>query len=206
MAQFFHIHPETPQSRLINQAVNILQAGGIIIYPTDSAYALGCQLNNKSATVRIRRIRQLDDKHHFTLVCRDLLELSTYARVSDMAYRLLKAFTPGPYTFILQATKEVPRRMLHPKRKTLGLRVPNHPIVRDLLEAHGEPIMSTTMTMPGESVPMIEPDAMRDLLGKQVDSIIDGGYCGIEATTVVDLTGTIPEVIRVGKGDPAPFE
>jgi len=206
MAQLFHIHPETPQQRLINQAVDVIKDGGIVIYPTDSAYALGCQLSNKSAMVRIRRIRQLDEKHNFTLMCRDLSELSTYAHVDNPSYRLLKAFTPGPYTFILKATKEVPRRMLHPKRKTLGLRVPDHPIVRDLLETLGEPIMSTTMIMPNESIPMIEPDAMHDLLGKQVDLIIHGGYCGIEPTTVVDLTGETPVLVRVGKGDPSPFE
>jgi tRNA threonylcarbamoyl adenosine modification protein (Sua5/YciO/YrdC/YwlC family) len=206
MTQFFSIHPDSPQARLIREAVYIIKHGGLIVYPTDSGYALGCQLGDKHALERIRRIRQLDKHHNLTLVCRDLSTLGTYAKVSNTVFRLLKAFTPGAYTFILPATSEVPRRMLHPKRRTLGLRVPDNTITLALLEALEAPLMSTTLILPQADAPLSEPDAIRDLLGKQVDLIIDGGNCGHEPTTVVDLTGDYPAIIRRGKGDPSPFE
>ena len=200
MSQFLQIHPDNPQSRLIQRAVEIIREGGVIVYPTDSGYALGCHIGDKQAMERIRRIRQLDDKHHFTLVCRDLSELSLYAKVSNSAYRLLKNLTPGPYTFILLATREVPRRLQHPKRKTIGLRVPDNTIAQSLLEALGEPIMSTTLILPGEDMPLTDPYEIREILEHSVDLVIDGGYCGIESTTVVDLESDEPEIIRQGKG------
>ncbi len=206
MSQFFQIHPETPQKRLVAQAVQILRQGGVIVYPTDSGYAIGCHLGDKQAADRIKRIRQLDDKHNFTLVCRDLSDIGTYAKVDNTQYRLLKAHTPGPYTFILDATSEVPRRLLHPKRKTIGLRVPDNNIVQALLGELGEPIMSSTLILPGEENPMTDPDEIRDKLEHELDLIIEGGFCGMEATTVVNMTGAVPEVTRVGKGDPAPFQ
>ncbi len=205
MSQFFQIHPETPQKRLIKQAVDILRNGGVIAYPTDSGYALGCQLDDKQATTRIKRIRKLDDKHNFTLVCRDLSDVGIYAKVNNTQYRLLKTFTPGPYTFILDATSEVPRRLLHPKRKTIGLRVPDNAIVQALLGELGEPIMSSTLILPDETDPMTDPDDIRQALEHELDLIIEGGFCGMEATTVVNMTGDVPEVTRVGKGDPEPF-
>jgi tRNA threonylcarbamoyl adenosine modification protein (Sua5/YciO/YrdC/YwlC family) len=205
MSQFFQIHPENPQSRLINQAVDIVRAGGVIVYPTDSAYALGCHLGDKAALDRIRRIRRLDKDHNFTLVCRDLSELAAYARVDNTAYRLLRNNTPGPYTFILEATSEVPRRLKHPKRRTIGLRVPDNIIARELLGALGEPLMSVTLIMPGDEYPLIDPYDIRQTLEHDVDLIIDGGYCGMEPTTVIDLSGETPELVREGKGDPAPF-
>lgn len=200
MSQFFVIHPENPQARLIRQAVDILNDGGVIIYPTDSAYALGCRIGDKAAIERIRTIRKLDDKHNFTLVCRDLSELASYARVDNPTYRWLKQATPGAYTFILEATKEVPRRLMHPKRKTIGLRVPDHPIARDLLATLGEPLMSVTLILPGEDLPQTDPYEIRHLLEHAVDLIIDGGYCGLEPTTIVDLSGDEPLVLREGKG------
>lgn len=206
MSQFFQIHPENPQMHLIRQAVTIMRNGGVVILPTDSAYALGCCLDNKAAVDRIRRIRRLDEKHNFTLLCRDLSDLSTYARVDNATYRLLKSYTPGAYTFLLKATSEVPRRLQHPKRKTIGLRVPDCAITQALLEALEEPMMSTTLIMPGETLPLIEPQAMADILGKQVDLIIDGGYSGVEQTTVIDLLEGEPKVIRYGKGDASDFE
>lgn len=205
MSQFFAIHPDNPQSRLLRQAVSIIDAGGLIVYPTDSGYALGCRLGHKAALDRIRRIRQLDKEHNMTLVCRDLSEISSYAKVSNPIFRLLKAFTPGAYTFILQATREVPKKMLHPSRRTLGLRVPENQIALSLLECLEEPIMSTTLILPEANFPLCEPEAIRDLLGSQVDLIIDGGHCGHEPTTVVDLTGDKPKIIREGKGDINPF-
>lgn len=205
MSQFFQIHPENPQSRLINQAVDIVRAGGIIVYPTDSAYALGCHLGDKAALDRIRRIRRLEKDHNFTLVCRDLSELAAYARVDNRAYRLLRNNTPGPYTFILEATSEVPRRLKHPKRRTIGLRVPDNLIARELLGALGEPLMSVTLIMPGDEYPLIDPYDIRQTLEHDVDLVIDGGYCGMEPTTVIDLSGETPEVVREGKGDAAPF-
>ncbi|MDX1800720.1 MAG: L-threonylcarbamoyladenylate synthase [Marinobacter sp.] len=206
MSQFFQIHPETPQKRLINQAVDILRKGGVIVYPTDSAYALGCHLGDKQAADRIKRIRRLDDKHNFTLMCRDLSDVGVYAKVDNTQYRLLKSFTPGPYTFILNATSEVPRRLQHPKRRSIGLRVPDNAIVQALLGELGEPIMSSTLILPGEDHPMTDPEDIRDRLEHELDLIIDGGFCGLEATTVVNLCDTVPEIIRVGKGDPSPFQ
>ena len=206
MSQFFAIHPETPQARLIQQAVSLIQGGGVIVYPTDSAYALGCQLGDKKAMERIRRIRSLQENHNFTLVCRDLSELGTYAHVDNTTYRLLKHATPGPYTFVLEATREVPRRLIQPKRKTIGLRVPDHPIPQALLHALNEPLMSATLIMPGDDYPMTDPYDIRDSLEHEVDLVIDGGFCGLEATSVVDLTGPTPVVLRAGVGDVSDFE
>ena len=205
MAQFLQVHPDNPQPRLIRRAVEILREGGVVCYPTDSSYAFGCQIGAKDAMERIRRIRQLDDKHLFSLVCRDLSEITTYAKIDNQAFRLLKALTPGPYTFIHQATKQIPRRMLHPKRKAIGIRVPDNIICLALLAELDEPILSTTLMLPGDEHPMTDPQAMRDALDRQVDLIIDGGYCGLEPTTVVDMTAEPPQVLRVGKGDPAVF-
>lgn len=206
MSQFFQIHPDNPQKRLITQAVEILRNGGVIIYPTDSGYALGCCMGEKKAIETIRRIRQVDSKHNFTLVCREFAELSNFAKMENTSYRLIKGITPGPYTFILPATREVPRRLMHPKRKTIGIRLPDNAIAQALVEELGEPIMSSTLLMPGESLPLTDPYEMRGLLEHEVDLIIDGGYCGFEATTVVELTGDSPEVVRVGLGDVALFE
>ena len=206
MSQFFQIHPDNPQPRLIRQAVEMLRQGAVIVYPTDSAYALGCHLGDKKALDRIRAIRRVDDKHNFTLVCRDLSQAATYAKMDNTAYRLINAHTPGPYTFILPATREVPRRLLHPKRRTIGIRIPDNRIAQALLEELGEPIMSTTLILPGDDMPLTDPYEIRQLLEHQVDLIIDGGYCDLEPTTVVDLTGELPQVVRRGKGDPAPFE
>lgn len=205
MSQFFALHPDNPQSRLLRKAVTIIEDGGLIVYPTDSGYALGCRLGNKAALERIRRLRQLDKNHNMTLVCSDLSQLGNYAKVSNPIFRLLKAFTPGSYTFILNATSEVPRLMLHPKKRTLGLRVPDNNITLSLLECLEAPLMSTTLILPGAKAPLSEPEAIKDLLGAQTDLIIDGGNCGHEPTTVVDLTGDYPEIIREGKGDPEPF-
>ncbi|MBA1247804.1 MULTISPECIES: L-threonylcarbamoyladenylate synthase [Pseudomonas] len=206
MSQYIEIHPENPQPRLIRQAVDIIQSGGVIAYPTDSSYALGCRIGEKNAVERIRRIRQLDDKHNFTLVCRDLSELGLYAKVDTSTFRLIKAHTPGPYTFILNATREVPRILLHPKRRTIGVRVPEHPITQALLEELGEPLMSVSLIMPGEKESLSDPYEMRDQLDHLVDLIIDGGMGGLEPSTVVSLTDSEPEVLRVGAGDPEPFE
>lgn len=205
MAQFFQIHAENPQHRLIVQAADIIRKGGIVVYPTDSAYALGCHIGDKDALDRIRTMRKLDKNHNFTLMCRDLSELATYARVDNAVYRLIKNHTPGAYTFILEATAEVPRRLLHPKRKTIGLRVPNNPIALALLAELGEPIMTSSLLMPGEEYPMTDPYDMRGPLEHSVDLIIDGGFCGLDPTTVIDLTGDAPELIRQGKGDFSPF-
>ena len=207
MSQFFQIHPENPQARLVRQAADIISSGGVIAYPTDSGYALGCHLGDKAAMETIRRIRQLDDKHNFTLMCRDLSELATYARVDNASFRLLKHATPGPYTFILRATPEVPKRLMHPKRRTIGIRVPDNAIAQALLEALGEPIMSVTLIMPGDEFPLTDPYDIRDLLQHELALVIDGGYCGLEPTTVVELDEDEgPRVLRVGKGDPAPFQ
>lgn len=205
MSQFFQIHPENPQQRLINQAVEIIHKGGVVVYPTDCAYALGCHLGDKAALEKIKRIRQLDDKHNFTLVCRDLSEISTYAKVDNTSYRLLKAHTPGAYTFILKATSEVPRRLLHPKRRTIGIRIPDNEIVLALTEALGEPIMSTSLIMPGEDMPLMDPYEIREILQHHVDLVIDGGYCGMEATSVINLVDEIPEIVRQGAGDVSDF-
>lgn len=200
MSQFFTIHPDNPQLRLIHQAVEIIRQGGVIIYPTDSAYAIGCHIGDKKALDRIRQIRHLDKHHNFTLVCRDLSELALYAKVDNQVYRTLKANTPGSYTFILEATSEVPRRLMHPKRKTIGLRVPANPIALALLEELGEPLMSVSLIMPDDEYPLTDPYDIRDMLERRVDLIIDGGFCGLEMTTVVDLTGDTPEIIRQGVG------
>jgi len=205
MSQFFAIHPDNPQARLLRQATAIVDEGGLIVYPTDSGYAFGCALGNKSALQRIRQLRQLDKNHNMTLVCRDLSQLGRYARVSNPIFRLLKAFTPGSYTFILNATSAVPRLMLHPKRKTLGLRVPENNIALALLNCLEAPLMSATLILPGAEAPLSEPESIRDILGSRVDLIIDGGNCHQQATTVVDLTGDYPEIIREGKGNPEPF-
>ncbi len=206
MAQYFEVHPVNPQPRLIRQAVDILRRGGVIAYPTDSSYALGCHLGDKDAMERIRTIRQVDKHHNFTLVCADLSQLAQYARVSNSDFRLLKAHTPGPYTFILEATREVPRRLQHEKRKTIGLRVPDHPVVRALLADLGEPIASSTLILPGETLPLSDPQEIRARLERQLDLVIDAGPCGMEPTTVVVLEDGVAEVVRVGRGDPAPFQ
>jgi tRNA threonylcarbamoyl adenosine modification protein (Sua5/YciO/YrdC/YwlC family) len=205
MAQFFQIHPDNPQARLIHRTVEIVRQGGVIVYPTDSSYALGCAIGDKNAMDRIRAIRRVDEKHHFTLVCRDLSEIATYARIDNQAYRLLKTLTPGPYTFLYQATKQVPRRLQNAKRKAIGIRVPDNVIVQALLAELNEALMSTTLILPGDEMPMTDPYEVRDLLDHAVDLIIDGGYCGFEPTTVVDMTGENPEVVRVGKGDAGLF-
>jgi tRNA threonylcarbamoyl adenosine modification protein (Sua5/YciO/YrdC/YwlC family) len=203
MSQFFHIHPDNPQLRLIKQAAQIIQSGGVVALPTDSCYALVCQLDDKGAVERLRRIRGVDEKHHLTLLCRDLSELGVYARVDNRQFRLLKAATPGAYTFILEATKEVPRRLSHPSRKTIGLRVPQHRIVQCLLEELGQPLLGATLTLPGDEESLTDADTIRERLEKLVDLIIDGGVCAHGPSTVIDLTGPEPEVVRVGRGDPA---
>ncbi|WP_067701474.1 MULTISPECIES: L-threonylcarbamoyladenylate synthase [unclassified Erwinia] len=205
MSQFFYIHPENPQPRLIKQAVELLNKGSVIVYPTDSGYALGCKLEDKTAMERICRIRKLDGNHNFTLMCRDLSELSTYAYVDNTAFRLIKNNTPGNYTFILKATKEVPRRLMSDKRKTIGLRVPSNPIALALLEALNEPMMSTSLMLPGNDFTESDPEAIQDEIGKLVDLIIHGGYLGQQPTTVIDLTENTPEVVREGVGDVQPF-
>jgi tRNA threonylcarbamoyl adenosine modification protein (Sua5/YciO/YrdC/YwlC family) len=206
MAQFLEIHPQNPEPRLIKQAVDVLRSGGVIVYPTDSTYALGCSIGDKNALERIRRIRQISEKHNFTLVCADLAAIATYAKVPNSAYRLLKAYTPGAYTFILPATAEVPRRLMHPKRKSIGIRVPDSAVAQALIAELGEPIMSTSLILPDESHPLVDIYDIQDRLDKHVDLIIESSGCGLEATTVVDLVGGGAEVIRVGKGDPTPFQ
>ena len=206
MSQFFALHPDNPQARLIRHAVDIIRDGGVAVVPTDSTYAIVCHLDDKGAVERIQRIRQLDKKHNFTLLCRDLSEIATYALVENQDYRLLKTLTPGPYTFILKATRQVPRRLQNERRKTIGIRVPDNRIAQALLEELGEPLMSSTLILPGEEFPMIDPYEMRDLLGHEVDLVIDGGYCGLEPTTVVVMEGEAPELARKGKGDAALFE
>ncbi|KOC87525.1 L-threonylcarbamoyladenylate synthase [Winslowiella iniecta] len=206
MSQFFYIHPENPQPRLVKQAVEMLNKGGVIVYPTDSGYALGCKLEDKTAMERICRIRQLDGNHNFTLMCRDLSELSTYAHVDNSAFRLIKNNTPGNYTFILKATKEVPRRLMNEKRKTIGLRVPSNPIALALLEALNEPMMSTSLMLPGNDFTESDPEEIQDSIGKVVDLIIHGGFLGQQPTTVIDLTDDAPVVIRTGVGDVKPFQ
>ena len=205
MSQFFRIHPVNPQHRLIHQSVEILKKGGVIVYPTDSAYALGCHIGDKKAIDRIRDIRRLERDHHFALVCRDLSELGVYAKVNNAAYRQIKAATPGPYTFILAATREVPRRLVDSKRKTIGLRVPDNEICRALLAELGEPIMSTTLILPNDEYPLTDPDEIKDAMHHHVDLVIDGGYCGLETTTVVNLENDYPEIVREGMGDVSLF-
>ncbi|WP_016798467.1 L-threonylcarbamoyladenylate synthase [Vibrio cyclitrophicus] len=206
MSQFFYVHPDNPQARLITQAVAIIRNGGVVVYPTDSGYALGCQLENKQALERICKIRRIDDKHNFTLLCRDLSELSLYARVDNVAFRLLKAHTPVPYTFIFKATKEVPKRLMNAKRKTIGIRVPDNKIALDLLEAMGEPLMSTSLILPGNETTESDPEEIRDSLEHAVDVILNGGYLGEQPTTVIDFSDDDAVVLRRGAGDPAPFE
>lgn len=206
MSQFFQIHPDNPQKRLISKAVEMIRQGAVVAYPTDSAYALGCHLEDKKALDRIRAIRQVDNKHNFTLMCRDLSEIATYAKVDNASYRLLNHCTPGPYTFILPGTREVPRRLLHPKRRTIGIRIPDNRVTLALLEELGEPMMSSSLILPNESMPMTDAETIRDKLEHQLDLIIDAGPCSIEPTTVVDMTGEVPEVLRHGRGDSSLFE
>lgn len=203
MSQYFEVHPQNPQPRLLKQAAQILHDGGIVAVPTDSSYALACHLDDKAAAEQLRRLREVDDKHHLTLLCRDLSALSTYARVDNRQYRLLKAATPGPYTFILEATKEVPRRLSHPSRRTIGLRVPDHPVLQELLALFGEPLLATTLIPPGETEPMNDPQEIRDRFQKRLQAVIDAGACPMQPTTVVDLTGELPVLLREGRGDPA---
>lgn len=205
MAQFFVIHPENPQPRLIHQTVEIIRNGGVIAYPTDASYALGCGLGDKEAQQRIRAIRGVDEDHPLTLVCRDLAEISIYAKVDNRQFRLLKANTPGCYTFILEATREVPKRLQHPKRKTVGLRVPDHPILQALLAELGGPLLSTTLQLPGDDQPLSDPYDIRDLLERQIDLVLDGGYGDVDTTTIIDLSGEVPVLVRAGKGDIQPF-
>jgi tRNA threonylcarbamoyl adenosine modification protein (Sua5/YciO/YrdC/YwlC family) len=209
MSQFFEVHPQNPQLRLLKQAVQLLERGGVLAVPTDSSYALVCHLDDKTAADRLRRIRQVDDKHHLTLICRDLSELASYARVDNRQYRLLKLATPGPYTFILEASKEVPRRLSHPSRKTIGLRVPEHKTLQELLGLHGAPLLSTTLILPGQMNPLNDAQDIREQLQHELAGVIDAGACALEATTVIDLTpmgdGGEPEVIRAGQGALAPL-
>jgi tRNA threonylcarbamoyl adenosine modification protein (Sua5/YciO/YrdC/YwlC family) len=202
MAQYFEVHPDNPQPRLLKQAAQILHGGGVVAIPTDSSYALVCHLDDKAAAEALRRIRGVDDKHHLTLLCRDLSELASHARVDNRQYRLLKLATPGPYTFILEATKEVPRRVSHPSRRTIGLRVPDHRVTQALLEVFGQPLLGTTLIAPGESDPMNDPREIRERLQKQIQAVIDAGACPRQATTVIDLSGDEPVLVRLGRGDP----
>lgn len=205
MAQYFVIHPDNPQPRLVNQAVEILRQGGVIAYPTDSSYALGCMLGNKDAQMRIRQIRGVDEDHHFTLICRNLAELASYAQVDNSQFRLLKANTPGQYTFILKASREVPRRLQHPKRSSIGLRVPQHAVTQAMLEALDGPLLSMTLSVAGEEYPSNEAWEIRDRLEHQLELVIDAGPCKAEPTTVIDLTGDTPQLVRAGAGALAPF-
>jgi tRNA threonylcarbamoyl adenosine modification protein (Sua5/YciO/YrdC/YwlC family) len=205
LSRYFEIHPKDPQPRLIKQAVEIIRDGGVVAYPTDSSYALGCHIGDKAAMERIARIRQVDKHHHFTLVCRDLSEIARYARVNNQQYRTLRAFTPGPYTFLLEATRETPKRLQNPKRRTIGIRVPDHPVPRALLAELGEPIMSSTLILPGEDVPLSDGQEIQERLKHLVDAVIDGGNCGFEPTSVIDLAGPAPVVVRAGKGDVSVF-
>ena len=201
MSQFFTLHRTHPEIRLIKRAVEIVRKGGLIAYPTDSCYALGCHIGDKAAMERIRRVRGVDDRHHFTLVCRDLSDIGTFAKVNNAQYRLLLAHTPGTYTFILEATRELPRRLAHPKRATVGVRVPEHPVTHALLTELNEPLLSSTLIMPGDENPLNDAEAIRSRLEHDVDLILDGGACGIEPTTVIDLSGPEPILVRKGKGD-----
>ncbi len=205
MSQFFQIHPENPQARLISQAVDIINQGGVVVYPTDSAYALGCHLSDKNAIERIRKIRNLAPKHNFTIMCRDLADISTYAKVDNITYRTLKAHTPGALTFILNATREVPKRLMHPKKKTIGIRIPENEITQALLSSLGEPLMSVSLILPNDEYPMTDPWDIRETLEHHVDLVIDGGYCGFDPTSVVDLSDDEPVVLRTGKGDVSDF-
>lgn len=203
MAQYFEVHPQNPQTRLLKQAAQILHAGGIAAVPTDSSYALVCHLDDKAAAESLRRLREVDDKHHLTLLCRDLSELASYARVDNRQYRLLKLGTPGPFTFILEATKEVPRRLSHPSRRTIGLRVPDHRVTQELLAVFGAPLLATTLIPPGETEPLNDADQIRQRFEKRLQAVVDAGACPGQPTTVIDLTGEAPELVRRGRGDPA---
>ncbi len=203
MSQLLELHPKNPQVRLVRKAVEAVRGGGVIAYPTDSCYALGCAIGDKGAMERIARIRQTDKRHHFTLVCRDLSEIARYARVENWQYRLIRAVTPGPYTFLLEATREVPRRLQNPKRRTIGIRVPDHPVPLLLLGELGEPLMSSTLHLPGDPYPLTDAAEIHARLKHEVEVVLDGGNCGLEPTTVVDLAGGAPVIVRVGKGDPA---
>ena len=205
MSQYFAPHPDDPQPRLIKQAAQIVRDGGVIALPTDSCYALACQLDDKDAVTRLRRIRGIDDKHHLALLCRDLSEIAQYAEVDNVQYRLLKSTTPGPYVFILAATREVPKRVSHPSRKTIGLRVPRNAITQALLQELGGPLLSSTLIMPGETVPLNDGEEIRQRLEHLIDLVLDGGACGIEPSTVIDLTETVPKLIRAGVGELSPF-
>ena len=206
MSQLFQVHPDNPQARLIRQAVEIVRDSGVIIYPTDSSYAIGCQIGDKAAMDRIRQIRRLNDDHNFTLIGRSLSELSAYTKLDNQAHRLIKNLTPGPYTFILKATKQVPKRLMHAKRKTIGVRIPDNRVAMALLDELNEPLLSSTLILPGDDMPMMDPYEMNQILGHGVDLILDGGYCGFEPTSVIDLHDETPKVRRVGKGDVSLFE
>ncbi len=206
MSQYFKVHPVNPQLRLLNRAAEIIREGGIVVYPTDSSYALGWHLGDKNALERVRRLRGIERDHDFTLACRDLSDISIYARVENSAYRLLKSLTPGPYTFVLKATHELPKRLQDPKKRSIGIRVPDNEIAQMLIGALGEPLMSSTLLLPGDSLPMTEPEEIRDRLTRQVDLVIDGGHCGVEPTSVLDLSGEEIVVVRRGKGDVSAFE
>jgi tRNA threonylcarbamoyl adenosine modification protein (Sua5/YciO/YrdC/YwlC family) len=206
MARYFDVHPENPQRRSVGQVVELVREGGLIAYPTDSCFALGCQLGNREGIDRIRAIRHLDDRHHFTLVCQDFAQLGQFVHINNAVFRSIKAATPGSYTFILPATKEVPRRLLHPKKKTVGVRIPDHIVTQALLEELGEPLLSSTLLLPDEEEPMTQGWEIKELLDHQLDAVVDSGDCGTEPTTVVDFSDDVPEVVRVGAGDPTPFE
>jgi tRNA threonylcarbamoyl adenosine modification protein (Sua5/YciO/YrdC/YwlC family) len=206
MARYFDVHPENPQKRAVGQVVELVREGGLIAYPTDSCFALGCALGNKDGIGRIRSIRHLDDKHHFTLVCEDFAQLGQFVHISNAVFRSIKAATPGSYTFILPATKEVPRRLLHPKKKTVGVRIPDHVVARALVEELGEPLLSSTLLLPDQDKPMTQGWEIKELLDHQVDAVVDSGDCGTEPTTVIDFSEDFPEIVRIGAGDPRPFE
>ena len=203
MAQFFSVHPDNPQVRLLKQAVQLLNQGQVLAVPTDSSYALVCHLDDKNAADQLRRVRGVDDKHHLSLLCRDLSELANYAKVNNQQFRAIKQATPGPFTFILEATKEVPRRVSHPQRKTIGLRVPDHKVLQELLALHGAPLLASTLIMPGETVPLNDPEELRERLEHQIAAVIDAGACSLAPTTVIDMTGDAPQVLRYGQGKPA---
>ena len=203
MAQFFSVHPDNPQVRLLKQAVQLLNQGSVLAVPTDSSYALVCHLDDKNAVDHLRRIRDVDEKHHLTVLCRDLSELANYARVDNRQFRAIKQATPGPFTFILEATKELPRRVSHPQRKTIGLRVPDHKVLQALLDMHGAPLLAATLILPGEQTPLNDPEDIRERLEHEVGAVIDAGACSLEPTTIIDMSGDAPQVIRYGRGDPA---